>query len=167
MAYYVFIKDEKIDGKGQCRRLDADVLNLEIEKEFYDEIEKYIYQDGEIVLNPNYEEEERQREAERKAHLFLTGTDVERGIYKAKGMDFADLIEMIETLQFAGDPYAEKIDVKELSIELKANNFFRGNPYVDAVGLMLGFTTEQLDLFFEYNDYHYLLKEEPETDALS
>ena len=105
------------------------------------------------------EEEQAQKEAERIAKLFLTGADVERGIYQAKGMDFDDIIEFVT----ANPPVC--FDIKALKIELKANNFYRGNPYVNAVGALLGFTSEQLDKFFETNDYTVLLPpvvEEPQ-----
>ena len=104
-------------------------------------------------------EQKAREEAERLAKLNLTGADVERGIYKAKGMDFEDIIEMVETLIFAEAPQVQGIDLKALRIELKANHFYRGNPYVSAVGSLLGFTSEQLDKFFELNDYTYLLPE--------
>ena len=97
------------------------------------------------------EEELEQQEKERIAKLFLTGADVERGIYQAKGMDFDDIVAMVTQLQ------PEGLDIKALKIELKANNFYRGNPYVNAVGALLGFTSEQLDKFFETNDYTVLL----------
>ena len=103
------------------------------------------------------EEEIAQQERERIAKLYLTGADVERGIYQAKGMDFDDIVAMVTQLQ------PEGLDIKALKIELKANNFYRGNPYVNAVGALLGFTIEQLDKFFETNDYTCLLpKVEPE-----
>lgn len=159
MAYYIFIKDETIDGKGQCKRLDEGVQNIEVEEEIYNDIEKYIYQDGEIVLNPNYEAEQAAKEAERIARLYLTGADVERGIYQAKGMDFDDILDFVK----ANPP--EGLDIKALKIELKANNFYRGNPYVDAIGSLLGFTKVQLDKFFEYNDYTYLTPMEKEPTA--
>lgn len=96
------------------------------------------------------DEQKEQEERERLDMLFLTGADVERGIYQAKGMDFDDIIEFVT----ANPPVC--FDVKALKIELKANNFYRGNPYVNAVGALLGFTEEQLDKFFETKDYHYL-----------
>lgn len=96
------------------------------------------------------EEEMAQQELERKAKLFLTGADVERAIYQAKGMDFDDIVAMVTQLQ------PEGLDIKALKIELKANNFYRGNPYVNAIGTLLGFTSEQLDKFFDTKDYHYL-----------
>ena len=97
------------------------------------------------------EEELAQQQVERVAKLNLTGADVERGIYQAKGMDFDDIVAMVTQLQ------PEGLDVKALKIELKANHFYRGNPYVNAVGALLGFTSEQLDKFFETNDYTVLL----------
>lgn len=121
------------------------------------EVGKYIVENNELVLNPNFEAEQAQIEAERIAKLFLTGADVERGIYQAKGMDFDDILEMVETLVFADATQVQGIDVKALRIELKANHFYRGNPYVTAVGTLLGFTSEQLDKFFEDGDYKHLL----------
>ena len=162
MKYYIFIQDEKINGKGECKCLNDDILNIEVDEEIYNNIEKYIYQDGDIILNPNYEEELVQKEKERIAKLYLTGADVERGIFKARGADFEDIIKMIGQMQINSDPRTEGIELKALKIELKANNFYRGNPYVSAIGALLGFSDEQLDLFFETNDYTVLLpKEEP------
>ena len=96
------------------------------------------------------DEQKAQEEKERIAKLYLTGADVERGIYQAKGMDFDDILAFVT----ANPP--EGLDIKALRIELKANNFYRGNPYVDVIGRKLGFTKEQLDKFFEKKDYHYL-----------
>lgn len=106
--------------------------------------------DGEVIDNTQeYEQEQARKEAERIAMLNLTAADVERAIYKAKGLDFNDVISLVETQKAA-------IDIKALQIELKANNFYRGNPYIDAVGTILGFTNKQLDKFFDTNDYRYL-----------
>ena len=133
-----------------------------------------------IVKNPEPTAEEI---AERKAMLNLTAADVERAIYKAKGMDFDDVIALVEQYNenlpspLAGCKFEQAknepceivcrmaegqgegstIDIKALKIELKANNFYRGNPYIDAVGQLLGFTSEQLDNFFETGDYMELL----------
>lgn len=103
-----------------------------------------------LVALAETEEEKQKAEQERIAMLSLTSADVERGIYKAKGMDFEDVIEYAK--QFG-------VNVKELKIELKANNFYRGNPYVDSIGTLLGFTKEQLDAFFETNDYTKLISQ--------
>ena len=101
-------------------------------------------------------EELAQQEAERIAMLNLTAADVERAIYKAKGIDFEDVIALIEA-QPLSEGQSPVVDIKALKIELKANNFYRGNPYIDIVGTLLGFSKEQLDEFFETNDYTKLL----------
>lgn len=143
--------------------LDKKFYNLDKVEETQDE---YVLDGEEYVLkNEAWEEKQAQKEAERIAKLFLTGADVERGIYQAKGMDFEDIIEFVT----ANPPVC--FDIKALKIELKANHFYRGNPYVNAVGSLLGFTSEQLDKFFEFNDYTCLLPieepEEVEDDSIS
>lgn len=110
--------------------------------------------DFQFADTPEYEAEQARKEAERIAMLNLTAADVERAIYKAKGIDFDDVIDLVEAQALSEETPA--IDIKALKIELKANNFYRGNPYIDVVGTLLGFTKEQLDEFFETNDYRYL-----------
>lgn len=128
----------------------------QLDKQEYTE-EEYVLDGEEYVLKDEaWETKQAQKEKERIAKLFLTGADVERGIYQAKGMDFDDIMAFV----MAQPPIG--LDVKALKIELKANHFYRGNPYVNAVGALLGFTSEQLDKFFEFNDYTYLLPSEPE-----
>lgn len=104
-----------------------------------------------------YKEQKQKEERERLDNLSLTAADVERAIYKAKGMDFDDILELVKD-----NP---EIDLKALKIELKANNFYRGNPYINTVGALLGFMETQLDEFFETGNYEKLLPvEEPEEE---
>ncbi|MBR3604832.1 MAG: hypothetical protein IKL52_02240 [Candidatus Gastranaerophilales bacterium] len=112
---------------------------------------KYIVENNELVLNLNWQAQKEQEEKERISKLCLTSADVERGIYKAKGMDFDDILAFVS----ANPP--EGLDIKALKIELKANNFYRGNPYVTNIGALLGFSAEQLDKFFEDANYEHLL----------
>lgn len=102
------------------------------------------------------EEEKIQEETKRIAMLNLTAADVERAIYKAKGLDFEDIIALIEAQPLNEDGEAI-LDIKALKIELKANNFYRGNPYINQVGTLLGLTSQQLDEFFKTNDYTKLM----------
>lgn len=104
--------------------------------------------DYQFADTPEYQEAQAQKEAARIALLNLTAADVERAIYKAKGIDFEDVIAQLEAIPLA-EGQAPVVDIKALKIELKANNFYRGNPYIDTVGTLLGFTKEQLDKFFE------------------
>ena len=136
-------------------KLDTALYNIDKVEETQEE---YIFDGEEYILKDEaWEEKQAQQERERKAKLFLTGADVERAIYQAKGMDFDDIVAMVTQLQ------PEGLDIKALKIELKANNFYRGNPYVNAVGILLGFTEKMLDDFFQYNDYRYLLPIEDDT----
>ena len=89
--------------------------------------------EGEIYFKKDIQEKIEQQEKERIANVYLTGADVERGIYQARGMDFDDIIAFVT----ANKP--QNIDIKALKIELKANHFYRGNPYVNAIGQLLGF----------------------------
>ena len=98
-------------------------------------------------------ERDTEKEEENKKMMFLTGTDVERAILAVKDMDFDDILEFVKSNNPDG------IDIKALKVELKANNFYRGNPYVDAIGKLLGFSSKQLDKFFESNDYKDLVQE--------
>lgn len=118
--------------------------------------------EGDTVIDNTeaYEQEQAEKEAERISMLNLTGADVERAIYKVKGMDFDDIIAYLEAQPLAEDG-TPQIDIKALKIELKANNFYRGNPYVEQVGKLLGFTDVQMDEFFETGDYTKLL---PKTE---
>ena len=110
-----------------------------------------------LVALGKTEEELKQEEIERIANIKLTGADVERAIYQAKGMDFEDIVAYVVKLQPQG------LDIKALKIELKANHFYRGNPYVGAIGELLGFTSDQLDRFFETNNYRELLPKVEES----
>ena len=137
--------------------LDTVIYNLEKSTETQEE---YVYDADleEYVLNDEaYKERQKQKEKERIGNLYLTGADVERGIYQAKSMDFDDILAYVTKLQPQG------LDIKALKIELKANHFYRGNHYVCAIGELLGFSEKQLDKFFETNDYTVLLPVEEET----
>ena len=115
-----------------------------------------IINDTVVDNSVEYQSELLQKEQERIAMLNLTAADVERAIYKAKGMDFDDIINLLQAqpLSDNGEPL---VNIKELKIELKANNFYRGNPYINLVGSLLGFSNTQLDEFFETNDYTKLM----------
>jgi len=209
MAFANIRNNEIIDFNSKY--MDTDIVRIEVSDELYqaynEDSAKVIYKDGAVVLNPGYEAEKAQAEAERTANLSLTAADVERALYKAFGKDFDDIVAMVETLQSSSshselntdvmlsgsetsqgantesdssvshseqseesqetsgnDMKSSAIDIKALKIELKANNFYRGNAYVDAIGTLLGITPAQLDEFFETNDYTKLLPADDTAD---
>ena len=97
-----------------------------------------------LVAMGKTEEELAQEKKERIAKLSLTKREVFLGLYQAKGVT----PEMIK---------AQITDPAALIEFEYANDYFRGNPLIDTVGATLGITSEQLDKFFETNDYTVLL----------
>lgn len=62
-------------GRGQCRCSGDDIVCIEVMQEVYDNIEKYIYVNNKLILNPNYDKELEEKEAQRIAHLTMTALD--------------------------------------------------------------------------------------------
>ena len=121
--------------------------------------DEYVLDGEEYVLKDEaWEEKQAQKERERIAHLSLTRGDVFRGLLQARGVTRLMLRGMIEGNELLSDVQKEMalIDFDE------ALNFYRGNALIDTVGLALGIESEQLDQFFETNDYTYLL---PKSDV--
>lgn len=149
--YYIFIEDNKIIGCGQCECLNENITNCEVSEEVFNNyVEdnlRYVWNGSKIVENPDYEEIKRQKRRQELDALTLTPADVERALYKSKGMDFEDLKALI----------AEKIptiDLKGLAIEFRAKDFYRGATangmrLFDVVGQLLGYSTDDMDYLFQ------------------
>ena len=113
-----------------------------LDKELYclDEVvetrHEYVLDGEEYVLNDEaWKEKEAQKEKERIALLSLTKREVFLALYKDKEITPNQIKEQIT------DPAA--------LIEFEyATEYFRGNPLIDQIGLMLGYTTEELDYLF-------------------
>lgn len=103
------------------------------------------------------DEQKEKEERERLNMLSMTKREMFLGLYQAK--------------QITPDMLKAKISEPTALIEFEyANDYYRGNPLIDVIGIQLGFTTEQLDKFFETKDYTYLLPSEQvedETDQVS
>lgn len=66
MAYYLHIENGKINGGGQAQVVSEGWESIEItESQWSDFLEKggnyFLYQNGEIIINPNYEQEKAQK----------------------------------------------------------------------------------------------------------
>lgn len=126
---------------------------------------EYILDGEEYVLNDEtYKAKKAQEEKERIAMLSLTRGDVFRGLLMAKQVTRAQIRAMIEN--------NETLSILEREMALidfdEALNFYRGNTLIDTLGATLGITSEQLDQFFETNDYTVLLPvEEPEQEIFN
>lgn len=108
---------------------------------------EYIFNGDEYVLKDGaWEEKQKQKERERLNLLSMTKREMFLGLYQAKGIT-PDMLKAQIT-----DPQA--------LIEFEyANDYYRGNPLIDVIGTQLGFTTEQLDKFFETKDYRELIND--------
>jgi hypothetical protein len=92
------------------------------------------------------EEEKQEQERQKIDSLTLTPADVERALYKEKGMDFDDLKALIVQA-------LPTVDIKALSIEFRAKDFYRGAMaggvrLFDTVGALLGYTPQDMDYLF-------------------
>lgn len=148
MTYYAHINtiDNSI-GVGQVPVSGDNIVCLEITEEVYNNIDRYIYNGTELILDPDYEEKQAIKERQRLDSLTLTPADVERALYRAKGMDFEDLKALIAQ-------QIPQVDIKGLSIEFRAKDFYRGAMaggmrLFDVVGALLGYSTNDMDYLFE------------------
>ena len=103
---------------------------------------KYIAVDGELVLNPNWEEEQAEKERKRIAQLNLTKADfwialLDRNITKTM------VKEKIELIQ------DETLKAKTLIRIDEADHFWRSDASMDVIGAMFGLTPEDLTYLFE------------------
>ena len=148
--YYIFVDNNELNGCGECPCEGAIEVSEEVYNSYIEDNDRYIYKDGKIIENPDYEQEKARKERERLDALTLTPADVERALYKAKKMDFEDLKTLIS--QALPD-----VDIKGLSIEFRAKDFYRGAVangirLFDVVGQLLGYTTEDMDYLFIHKD---------------
>lgn len=106
-------------------------------------------------------EEKAQEEAERIAMLKLTRGDVFRALLLAKGITREQLRSQLEVMPASTQEETVKRELALIDFD-EALDFYRGNPLIDTVGLALGLTKEQLDRFFETNDYKELITANPQ-----
>lgn len=70
MKKYIFVQDGKINGCGEAVQLTEGVQNIEVSEDIYNEFIQepllYIYSDGQIVENPNYENEKQKEFIEKR-----------------------------------------------------------------------------------------------------
>lgn len=139
MTYYAFIKDNQIDGTGECPVTNDDIVSFEISEEVYNDIERYIWDGTDVIIDPDYEEHQAELERERLNQLSLTKREVFLALYKDKGIT----PEQIKT----------QISSPEALIEFEyATDYYRGNPLINLIGQTLGYTVQELDYLFEHKE---------------
>ena len=152
---YLLVENGVIFGKSPMADGNPDIISVEVSDEIYNNWEygsiDYIYSNGQIIPNPNYEADKQAKERQELDLLTLTPADVERALYKAKGMDFEDLKGFIA----ANVP---TIDIKALAIEFRAKDFYRGatltdgTRLIDIVGALLGYNSADMDYLFLHKE---------------
>ena len=121
------------------------VDDIEIEVEIIDPETGEVHTETRIVkglvLNPNYEQEEAEKEKERIAKLSLTKREVFLALYHAKQIT-PDIIK------------AQIGENVEALIEFEyAEKYYRFNPLIDTIGAMLGYSSDDLDYLFEHKEF--------------
>lgn len=122
----------------------ADESYREIDFNYENYIDKpqgyFIFDGQNIVENPQYEEEERQKERERISKLSLTKREVFLALYKDKGLTPDDIRKQIT-------------DTQGLIEYDYASEYFRGNPLIEQIGSMLGYSSQDLDYLFMNREF--------------
>ena len=135
--YYLIINDELNEwGDYKFNNNCKEYHDITME-EYNDEPYRLILVDGELIPNPNYEEERARREAERISHLRCTKR-VLALILQQLGIPYSQLKSLIDS-----NPQAQL--EWDLCVELERNN-----PLLDLVGAELGLTPTDIDNIFRY-----------------
>ena len=69
MTYYAFIENEKINGCGQCECLNDNVLNYIITEEIFNNIQDYIWNGEDVILDPELDNKKLQEAKDEKIAL--------------------------------------------------------------------------------------------------
>lgn len=116
---------------------------------------KVIVQRGVIVLNPDYEEEEAQKERTRLDNLTRTRAEVWRALIQARMFTKAQVKEIIEALPEETEEQKMAKEIARIDVD-DVEDFHRNHALVNLVAEYLEITSENLDLYFDTGDYHYL-----------
>lgn len=163
------IRNDKIIDFN-CEYLDDDIIRVETTEEIYnaylEDKLKVVYHDGEVILNPNYEEEKQQQEHERIQALSMTRSDFFDGFILAFGLGQTELRAIVENI-------LNQINITDVEIKVALNNFdnalnfYRKHTLFTLLNnveipisetMTLVFTSDIWDKFFDTKDYHELQK---------
>lgn len=70
MKYYIYVENNILKGAGCARCLNEEIQNIEVTEsicnDYISDNEKYIYENGNIIINPDYEKILKEREKSEK-----------------------------------------------------------------------------------------------------
>ena len=140
MLYYRIKENNIYDYSDFEYASDCKTTDIVTKEQLDAHLNLVIVRDDELVLNPNYEQEEAQKEKERIQKLKLTKREVFLALYDDKNIT-------PETLK------AQITDPRALIEFEYANDYYRFNPLIDAIGVQLGYTSDDLDYLFEHKEF--------------
>lgn len=98
MTYYIHIENDNIISCGEVP-MGEGFTSIEVSEELYNaykqDQDRYIYLDGEIVVNPDYEEIKQQKETARINNLTMTALDF-INVVKSLGLTDEDIDEYLQ-----------------------------------------------------------------------
>lgn len=162
---YYAIENNEIMTSNSYKLLLKFSSNVKVLPEDY-EAGKYIVVDGELVLNPNWEEEQAEKERERLDSLYMTRSDFFDGMIMAFGLDSKELRVIVENV-------LGSINITPVQIRVALNNydnalnFYRKHTLFEFINNVqipinettyLLFTSDIWDKFFDTKDYTELQK---------
>ena len=117
--------------------------------------DKYKISGGNVIAKTNseYEQEQAQKERQRLNLLNLTKEDVLLALYQDKGITPEDIKTML------------KDNVEALIKFDYASSYYRGDEVVNALGLALGYTTEEMDYLFENKTFPQDVSSDTDDDS--
>ena len=96
---YLFIENNEIIGRSPMS--DASITSIEVSDEIYLDWkfgeEKYIYSNGNVILNPAWETIQQNKEKERIAKLSITKYDFYKLVCKPNGFDYKQVMALINS----------------------------------------------------------------------
>lgn len=135
---FYFIENNQLIEWGDYKfRIDCKEISGITMEEYNEEPYKLILVNGELLPNPNYEEEKAEKERERISHLRCTKR-VLALILQELGIPYSQLKSLIDS-----NPQAQL--EWDLCVELE-----RSNPLLDLVGAELGLSSVDIDNIFRY-----------------
>ena len=131
------MQPQKVEDFGSLPDGYAVATEEQVKKILEDDL-FFIVQDGQLIPNPNYEEQKAAREAERIGNLQCTKR-VFVMMLEQLGLDYYEqILPLIKANRQAQLEW-------DLCVELQ-----RKNPLLDIMGAQLGITPEQIDNLFKY-----------------
>lgn len=107
MGFYAEIRDNEIKGKCTCECSGDNVTCIEITEEMYNTLEQYIYSNGEIIIDPDYDSKQLQRAKEEKVayndtvrdQALLSGVTYQNVLFDSDTDQKINLLATIDTMK--------------------------------------------------------------------